>query len=111
MERVLNLLQEIGLTRDEAKVYVCLAKRGPQTIKALTDNLQISRSQVAKALKGLKEKQIATRRKKYSTHFQAITFEKILTDYVKIQFNQARKMQEKRATLIADWREMIEKKI
>lgn len=111
MERVLNLLQEIGLTRDEANVYVCLAKRGPQTINTLTGNLQIAKSEVTKALKGLKEKQIATRKKNYSTVFLAITFEKLLTDYVKIQFNQAKHMEEKRIKLLTDWREMIEKKI
>jgi sugar-specific transcriptional regulator TrmB len=110
MERILELLQELGLSTDEAEVYVHLAKKGSHTIKALTENLGMTQSSVVTALKKLEKKQIAARKTKHSTYFSAITFERLLTDYVKIQFNKAKRMEEKRFNLIADWREMIEKK-
>ena len=110
MERVVALLQELGLSRDEAEVYVYLAKKGPQTIETLTENIEMAQKRVITALKKLGEKQIAARKTKNSTFFSAITFERLLTDYVKIQFNKAKRMDEKRFKLIADWREMIEQK-
>jgi sugar-specific transcriptional regulator TrmB len=110
MERVLRLLQDLGLHRDEARVYIYLAKKGPQTIKALEKNLEMNKNSIKGALKRLEEKQITTRKNEHSTVFLAITFEKLLTNYVKIQFNQAKLIEKKRISLMTHWLDMVEEK-
>lgn len=110
LERVLRLLQDLGLSRDEAEVYVYLAKRGPQTIKTLTESLKKNNHDVMRALKGLEEKQITTRKSRRSTLFLAMPFEKLLTNYAKIRFNQAKRIEQTRLSFLADWKDTIKEK-
>ena len=110
LERILRLLEDLGLSKDEAEVYVYLAKKGPQTIKALTENLKKNNNEIVRTLKGLEEKQITTRKTRRSTFFLAIPFEKLLTDYAKIRFNQAKRIEKTRLSFMADWKETIKEK-
>lgn len=110
LERILRLLQDLGLSKDEAAVYVYLAKKGPQTIKTLEESLKKNKNEIMKTLKGLEEKQITTRKSKRSTFFLAIPFEKLLTNYAKIRFNQAKKIELTRLSFLADWKDTIEEK-
>lgn len=110
LERILTLLQDLGLSKDEAEVYVYLAKKGPQTIKTLEESLKKNKDTILEALKGLKEKQITTRKSKCSTFFLAIPFEKLLTNYAKIRFNQAKRIEQTRVSFLADWKDTIQEK-
>jgi len=110
LERILRLLEDLGLSKDEAEVYVYLAKKGPQTIKTLTENLKKNNNEIVRTLKGLEEKQITTRKSRRSTFFLAIPFEKLLTDYAKIRFNQAKRIEQTRLSFMADWKETIKEK-
>jgi sugar-specific transcriptional regulator TrmB len=104
----MKLLEDLGLSRDEAEVYVFLAKKGPQTAKALIESLKKNKSEIVKALRGLEEKQITTRKSKRSTFFLVIPFEKLLTDYAKVRFNQARRIEQNRLSILTDWIDSIE---
>jgi len=110
LERILRLLEDLGLSKDEAEVYVYLAKKGPQTIDTLKDNLKKNKGEIVKALIGLEGKQITTRKSRRSTFFLAIPFEKLLTDYAKIRFNQAKRIEQTRLSFMADWKETIKEK-
>ncbi len=107
LERVLRLLQDLGLSRDEAEVYVYLAKKGPQTINTLAVNLKKNRPKIVEALKGLEGKQITTRKSKRSTIFLVIPFEKLLTNYAKVKFSKAKGIEQARFSMLADWAETI----
>ena len=100
----------MGLSRDEAEVYVYLAKKGPQTIKTLEENLKKNKKEIMKTLKGLEEKEITTRKSRRSTFFLVIPFEKLLTNYAKIRFNQAKRIEQTRLSFLADWKQTIEEK-
>lgn len=106
LERVLKLLQDLGLSKDEAEVYVYLAKKGPQSVKTLTESLNKTKHKIVKALKGLEEKQITTRKSAHSTLFLVIPFEKLLIDYAKIRFSQAKRVEQKRLAMITEWLEI-----
>ena len=107
LERILRLLQDLGLSKDEAEVYIYLAKKGPQTIKTLEECLKKSKNDIKKILKGLEEKQLTTKKSKRSTFFMAIPFEKLLTNYTKIRFNQAKRIEQTRLSFLADWEDTI----
>ncbi len=107
LERVLALLQDLGLSRDEAEVYVHLAKKGPQTINTLKKSLKKNKVEILKALKGLEGKQITTRKIKRSTFFLVIPFEKLLTNYAKIKFSQVKSIEQKRLSMLIDWKDAV----
>lgn len=110
LERILRLLQDLGLSKDEAEVYIYLAKKGPQTIKTLEECLKKSKNHIKKILKGLEEKQLTTRRSKRSIFFLAIPFEKLLTNYAKIRFNQVKRIEQTRLSFLSDWKDTIKEK-
>lgn len=107
MERILKLLEDLGLARDEAEVYVFLAKKGPQTIDTLKDSLKKNKAEIVKALKGLEGKQITVRKSKRSTFFLAISFEKLLANYAKIKFSQVKSIEQKRLSMLTDWKDTV----
>lgn len=104
---MLALLQDLGLSRDEAEVYVYLAKKGPQTINTLKESLKKNKVEIIKALKGLEGKQITTRKSKRSTFFLVVPFEKLLTNYAKIKFSQVKSIEEKRLSMLIDWDDTV----
>ena len=110
LERVLTLLQDLGLSKDEAEIYVYLAKKGPQTLKTLTESVKKNKDEIVKALRGLEEKHITTRKSKHSTFFLAIPFEKLLANYAKIRFKQAKRIEQTRLSFLADWKDTVEEK-
>jgi sugar-specific transcriptional regulator TrmB len=110
LDRILMLLQDLGLSKDEAEVYVYLAKKGPQTIKTIEESLKKNPEEIMKALKGLEDKQITIKKSKRSIFFLAIPFEKLLTNYAKIRFNQAKRIEQTRLSFLADWKDTIEEK-
>lgn len=103
LERIFTLLQDLGLSRDEAEVYVYLAKKGPQTINTIEVNLKKNKAKIMEALKGLEGKQITTRKSKRSTFFLAIPFEKLLANYAKIKFTQVKSIELARFSMLTDW--------
>ena len=67
----IKVLQEIGLTENEAKIYICLLENGSLTTTEITNNLPIHRVNVYDILKRLKEKGLVSYiiegKKKYYT--------------------------------------------
>jgi sugar-specific transcriptional regulator TrmB len=103
MERIKSLLIDLGLSKDEAQIYIYLAKKGPQTKATLTEKLFIKRKELDLAIRGLEEKQITMRKSKHATFFSAIPFEKLLTNYAKIKLTQAKSIERASFSMIKDW--------
>ena len=55
-EKVLKTLEDIGLTKIEAKVYVFLAKRGTQKAQDAAKQLKIAKQQLYPSLKALQSR-------------------------------------------------------
>ena len=70
-QSVYNSLKELGLTEHEISLYMVSLKMGPSTIKFLADNLQISRPNVYKVIKGLEEHKLAkfSNKEKFTRNF------------------------------------------
>jgi len=66
----ISTLQELGLTRNEIKIYLALLKLGPTTTGALIKETGIANSRVYEALRTLTEKGIVS----YVIHAQGKTF-------------------------------------
>jgi sugar-specific transcriptional regulator TrmB len=104
LERVLKILESSGFATLEAKVYVYLAKRGPQTAKEITLGLRISKQKLNPILSSLREKGVVVRYFKPVTQFSALSIEKVIDIQVKKTVNQAKSITEAKEELLASWR-------
>lgn len=80
---MLKILEISGFAELEAKVYVYLAKRGPQTAREITLGLRISKQKLNPILSSLREKGVVVRYFKPVTQFSALSFEKVIDIQIK----------------------------
>lgn len=109
LERVLRLLEDFGLSRVDAEVYVYLAKTGPQKSKDLNDGLKMPKQQLYPALESLQKKGVVARSSQLPALFSALAFEELLNRYVKLNVDQAQIIKETKGELLASWHDMTKK--
>ena len=103
---MLRILESSGFLALEAKVYVYLAKRGPQTAKEVTVGLRISEKKLIPILSSLRDKGVVVSCSEHRTQFSALSIEKVLDIQVKKTVSQAKSIKEAKEELIACWQEM-----
>lgn len=106
LERVLKILESSGFASEEAKVYVYLAKSGPQTVKEITLGLKKSEKKLIPILSSLRDKGIVVSCLKHRLQFSALSIEKVLDIQVKKSVNQAKSIKDAKEELIACWQKM-----
>ena len=84
MQQELTALQSLGLTENEAKVYLFLLEQGPSTITEITKNLPIHRVNLYDIIKRLQEKGLASSTKEgkrvYCTATEPCYLQKLLQE-------------------------------
>ena len=75
LERIIQVLISLGLTRTDAEVYVYIAKKGSQKFSYLSKSLNYSRSRITRSLNRLKSKGLVT---EADARFFALSFEEAL---------------------------------
>jgi sugar-specific transcriptional regulator TrmB len=106
LERVLKILESAGFAAAEAKVYVYLAKRSPQTAEEITQGLRIPKKKLIPILSSLQEKGVVFSCLKTVTQFSAVSIEKVIDVQVKKTVNQAKSIKEAKKELLFSWRNM-----
>jgi sugar-specific transcriptional regulator TrmB len=109
LERALRILENLGLPRTDAEVYVYLAKKGPKSEKDLANALKLAKQQLYSSLKNLQNKGIVTATVEKSALFSAVAFEKVLDLLVKVNIEQAQAIKETKNELLTSWRSMSER--
>ena len=106
LEHVLKILESSGFAAIEAKVYVYLAKNGPQTVIEITHGLGIPKQRLSPILSSLREKGAVFSNFKPMTQFSALSIEKVIDIQVKKTVNQAKSIKKAKQELLASWRSM-----
>ena len=106
LERVLKIFKRFGFSKTDAEVYIYLAKKGPRRETDLSASLNITKQQLYRSLKNLKNKGIVTVTLEQSDLFSAVSFERVLDLLVKVNFEQARAIKETKEELLASWKSM-----
>ena len=101
LERVINALIDLGLSRVDAEVYVYLAKKGPNKVAALARAMNINKQKIYTSLKTLQTKGLVT---KDRTTFSALPFEEALDLLIRMEKEQAEAMHESKEKLLATWK-------
>ena len=109
LERVLDTLVSLGLTRMDAEVYVLLAKKGPHNATDIISALGIYKQQFYNSLRSLKAKGIISATPNRPIQYSAISIEKLLDELMKAKMEQTKALQASKNELLSNWRSMIEK--
>jgi sugar-specific transcriptional regulator TrmB len=102
-ERVLNALEEIGISHYEGMIYIYLAKTGPKKDAEIAKALKISKKQLYASLKKLENKGLILTDSKNKTIFSALPFDKVLECVIFVKMEIAKEIQNKKVELLALW--------
>jgi sugar-specific transcriptional regulator TrmB len=109
LERMLDTLVSLGLTRTEAQAYVFLAKKSPQTGKELANALKITKPQLYRSLRRLRAKGMVNASPQRPAQYSVVSLEKVLELYAEAMMEQAKALQASRKELLTAWRSAIGK--
>jgi sugar-specific transcriptional regulator TrmB len=103
-EEILRTLSDLGLTRLDSKIYIYLAKKGPQRGKEISKALKVQRQQIYRSLKSLQGKAIVSATLERPAKFSAAPFEKVLDLFVKTKLEEAQTIQHEKSKLLSSWK-------
>ena len=104
LERVINALIDLGLSRQDAEIYVYLTKHGPIRETSLAKKLKLKERHLSRILMNLKRKKIVRTVERTSTELYAIPFEEALNLLIEINKQQNAALPEVKNELLTSWR-------
>jgi sugar-specific transcriptional regulator TrmB len=110
-EKILETLQEIGLTKLEAKIYILIQKKGPLKARDIVKRLKITKQQLYPTIKKLKGRGIVSSSLEHPARFFAIEFDKALDLFSKAKIEEAKTLQINKNLLFNDWKSISVKEV
>jgi len=101
---VKEILQKLGLTQNESKVYLFLNKNGSKKAKEIAQNQKIPRTQTYHLLTALQNKGIITVISDRITKFEGIEFEKVLDILINNELKRIEELQLMKSELSKLWK-------
>jgi sugar-specific transcriptional regulator TrmB len=102
-------LEGFGFSKDDAEVYIYLAKKGPRREIDLSKALKLTDKKLNLILKNLQTKGLVTATVEQSELFLALPFKIVLEQLVKSHIKQASAVTENKEEILASWRSSIQK--
>ena len=103
IKRLLETLHSFGLNRSDAKIYVYLAKKGPQKARDLCNELKITKQQLYPCLENLQKKGMVYATLEHPALFYALPLERVLDMFVDLKIDEAEEVQEHKAEILSSW--------
>ncbi len=100
IERILN---ELGLSAKEAKLYLYLGKSGPQKASVISRSLGIHKVEVYRYLKNLENKDIVESTLERPTRFVATPFEQVLDSLISSRRKTTAVLLEQKENILRQW--------
>ncbi len=102
-------LISLGFREIDAKVYLLLAKKGPQKGRSIAAALELYKQQLYRSLSRLQKKRLVISTLERPARFSAVSFEKVLEFLIEGKKDQALALQKSKEELLSTWRLTIEK--
>jgi len=99
-----EILQKLGLTQNELKVYLYLNKNGSKKAKEIAQNQKIPRTQTYHLLTALQNKGMVIMVSDRITKFEGIEFEKVLDILINNELKRIEELQSMRRELSELWK-------
>jgi sugar-specific transcriptional regulator TrmB len=100
---IIKQLQSFGLTRNEARVYVFLAKAGMRKANEVAKSLRIHRTETYHLLTALQNKGLVTATFEHPIRFKAAPFREALNNLISLQSQQLQAMKRSAEELCYLW--------
>ena len=109
LKRIFKALENLGLSKKEARIYIFLEKNGAQKESFIAQALKLHTKELTRGLKNLQDKQIVKASAQKTVEFSAICFEKTIDLLIETKKEQALVWQESKKELLKTWRSLTEK--
>jgi sugar-specific transcriptional regulator TrmB len=106
---MIKTLMNLGFGQRNAEVYAFLAVNGSQKALVIAEAIRIRKRQVYRVLKKLEKQKIVSITENPRAHFEVLPFDKLLDLLVKVNLQEARQIEQNKASLIALWSTWVEK--
>jgi sugar-specific transcriptional regulator TrmB len=103
-DKVLKILNQIGLPQKDAEVYLFLGLKGPKKAEDLAIALQIPQFELHIILKRLQEKGFVTQA---PALFIALPFERMMDIFAEARLKEAQDISKKKEVILAQWRSLV----
>jgi sugar-specific transcriptional regulator TrmB len=106
---MLKTLENLGFKKQDVEVYVFLVLNGPKNAKNIAGVLRINKRQIYRILKKLQAKQIINTTPNHSTQYSSVPFDKVLDKLIKVNIEEASRIEEKKSEIFELWKSNITK--
>jgi len=98
-----NALLDLGLSRNEAKVYLFLAKVGKSTASKVAEAVSLNRTEIYRVLKGLERKGLVSLVLEKPMKFVAVPFENAVSGLIEAEEMKLRMLEQRKDRLLEIW--------
>jgi sugar-specific transcriptional regulator TrmB len=102
-EKALKTLESLGFTQLDAKVYIFLAKKGPQKAGDVAKCLKIPKQSIYFVIRNLQSNGIVTSTVERPARFSTVPFERVLDLFVNAKMEEAKQVQRNKDAILSDW--------
>ncbi len=106
LNRITKLLNALGFSSLEAKVYIYVAKLGPLSNEEIASQLDIKLIDLCQILEGLVKRGVITPTLKNELSYTALPFEELIDSLVKTEIYRNEEVIRNHQQLIATWKNL-----
>ncbi len=103
LNEINTALIRLGLSKNEVKIYLFLARQGAQKAQKIAESLGVPRTEAYKVLRELENKGVILRILERPMRFMIVPFEKILEEDLEGRRQRIHKLEKKKNELLALW--------
>jgi sugar-specific transcriptional regulator TrmB len=106
LNRITRLLNALGFSSIEAKVYIYVAKLGPLSNEEIASQLDIKLMDLCQILEGLIKKGIIIPTIKNELSYTALPFEELIDNFIRTEIDQTEEVTKNHQQLISTWKSL-----
>ena len=106
-KKIRNSLMKFGLSKNEARVFIYLAKYGEQKAHRISRALSLHRTETYKILKRLEEKSLVYRILDKPIKFAAVPVNKALENLIQEEKQRIRQLEEEKNEILKSWESFL----
>ncbi len=106
-EWIVKTLENLGLRRLDAEVYVYLVQSEPQKAKNIAEALETYERQLYRSLKNLQRRGMISASQERPAQFSAVSFDKVLDQFIEANRGEAQRIEKNREQILWMWRSKV----
>ncbi|MEO9364940.1 MULTISPECIES: TrmB family transcriptional regulator [Candidatus Nitrosocaldus] len=108
IERIIRVLLDLGLTLNEAKVYVYLAKTGYRKAIEIAENIGIPRTETYQILNRLQSRGLVIATMEHPVRYAAVEFNDLLKTMINVSMERLKEFDRRREEILQVWNNLPE---